>query len=144
MASRGEIVLRCNFLGGNAIILRHNSELLYLPVQSARARVQTGRPAGARALTAGRRERVPTRQLARQQPTTTVRIKHTGRPPRPPGWCLSEGYRPYRAVWLGYDPPPVCGASGHSACAYDPSRWSVSWQPVRSPRCCLCSSCCLF
>ena len=42
-------------------------------------------------------------------------------PPRPPGWCL---YEDYRAVWLGDDRSPRFGASGHSACAYEPSRWS--------------------
>ena len=106
-------------------------------------RARTNRPparalssARARALTAG--ARACTRRPA---PITTVRIKRTGRgPPRPPGWCLHGNYR---AVWLGDDPPPRFGASGHSACAFEPERWSVSWQPVRCPRCCLSVALCV-
>eukprot|EP01043_Picozoa_sp_COSAG02_P073737 COSAG02_NODE_14463_length_1268_cov_3.470488_1_plen_160_part_00 len=45
-----------------------------------------------------------------------------------PGWCL---YEDYRAVWLGDDRSPRFGASGHSACAYEPSRCLGSIPPFR-------------
>ena len=143
-ASRGGIALRSNFLGGiQSYVAFSRAEYMYVNsyVAISWAEMQTMLPARARGQRAPGWRRVP---------STAPRIKRTGRGPSPPpGWCLltgsdSDSEENFHAVWLGDAPPPVFDATGHPACAYDPSRWSVSWQPVRCPRCCLCSLCCLI